>query len=276
MDSSQPRDPGAFRSFEHAGWQQVSQRYHESFAELTSQAVEPLLDAVGAGKGTRILDVATGPGYVAAAAWKRGGDVIGIDFSSKMVNGASRRYPKVRFQEGDAQALSFPEDSFDAVVMNFGVLHLGDPDRAFVEAQRVLCREGQFAFTVWCKPEESLGFKIVLDAIEAHGNMNVPLPPGPSFFRFSEEDECKQALLQAGFVAPEVRRVPQTWRLPSPDALFGAMRGATVRTAGLLRAQSNGALEAIAKAIRELSAAYETVNGIELPMPAVLASARKI
>lgn len=275
MESSRTNDPGAFRSFEHAGWQNVSRQYHESFANLTSQAIEPLLDAVRAGKGTRLLDVATGPGYVAAAASQRGASVIGVDFSAAMVAEASRQYPGVEFRDGDAEALPFPNGSFDAVVMNFGLLHLGSPEQAFIEAHRVLRTSGQFAFTVWCKPEVAVGFGIVLDAVQAHGQMNVPLPPGPPFFRFSDPGECLQALLKAGFTMPEVVHIPQIWRLPSPDALFNTMQGATVRSSGMLRAQSAEALEAIGKSIREAVAAYQKGEGVELPMPAVLASAKK-
>jgi len=275
MESSQTSDPGAFKTFEHAGWQKVSKQYHEAFADLTSQAIQPLLDAVSAGKGMRLLDVATGPGYVAAAASQRGASVIGVDFSTVMVAEASRQVPKVQFREGDAEALPFADGSFDAVVMNFGLLHLGNPEQAFIEAHRVLRTSGQFAFTVWCKPEETVGFRIVLDAVRAHGQMNVPLPPGPPFFRFSDPGECVQALLNAGFAMPEVVQIPQTWRLPSPDALFKAMQEATVRTAGMLRAQSAEALAAIGRSIREAAAAYQKGDGIELPMPAVLASAKK-
>jgi len=275
MESSRTNDPGAFRSFEHAGWQNVSRQYHESFANLTSQAIEPLLNAVRAGKGTRLLDVATGPGYVAAVASQRGASVIGVDFSAAMVAEASRQYPGVEFRDGDAEALPFPNGSFDAVVMNFGLLHFGSPEQAFIEAHRVLRTSGQFAFTVWCKPEVAVGFGIVLDAVQAHGQMNVPLPPGPPFFRFSDPGECLQALLKAGFTMPEVVHIPQIWRLPSPDALFNTMQGATVRTSGMLRAQSAEALEAIGKSIREAVAAYQKGEGIELPMPAVLASAKK-
>jgi ubiquinone/menaquinone biosynthesis C-methylase UbiE len=233
------------------------------------------LNAVRAGKGTRLLDVATGPGYVAAVASQRGASVIGVDFSAAMVAEASRQYPGVEFRDGDAEALPFPNGSFDAVVMNFGLLHLGSPEQAFIEAHRVLRTSGQFAFTVWCKPEVAVGFGIVLDAVQAHGQMNVPLPPGPPFFRFSDPGECLQALLKAGFTMPEVVHIPQIWRLPSPDALFNTMQGATVRTSGMLRAQSAEALEAIGKSIREAVAAYQKGEGIELPMPAVLASAKK-
>ena len=78
-------DPESFRAFEHEGWQRVSQRYHDAFADLTSQAVVPLLNAAEVTAGVRVLDVAAGPGYVAGAAAHRGAEVIGVDFSQAMV-----------------------------------------------------------------------------------------------------------------------------------------------------------------------------------------------
>ena len=74
-----------FTEFELEGWNRLAQPYHERFGKLTSQSVDPLLDAVGATTAPiRLLDVATGPGYLAAAAaCDRGADVIGLDFSGK-------------------------------------------------------------------------------------------------------------------------------------------------------------------------------------------------
>lgn len=265
----------AFRAFEHEGWQKVSQQYHSAFADLTSQATGPLLDAVEVKAGMRLLDVATGPGYVAGVAAQRGANVIGIDFSTAMIAQARQHYSMVDFREGDAEDLPFADGSFDAVVMNFGLLHLGRPERALTEGHRVLRPGGRFAFTVWAKPEEAVGFGIVLDAIQTHGKLVVGLPQGPHFFRFSDSDECHRTLLEAGFVSPFVTTVSQTWRLRTSDVLFESMFEATVRTAGLLRAQSAEASDAIRTAIRQSALQYKKEEVIELPMPAVLASGRK-
>ncbi len=275
MTTSRSVDPSGFRAFEHTGWQKIPKQYHESFSDLTPQAIGPLLDAVGVSKGVRLLDVASGPGYVTAAAVGRGANAVGIDFSAEMVAEARRQHPAVEFQEGDAEELPFPDGSFDAVVINFGMLHFARPEYVLIEAHRVLRSRGKIGFTVWDKPEKTIGLGIVLRAIQTHGNMNVPLPPGPSFFRFSDPEECSQALGQAGFVTPNVVGVPQVLRLKSPEALFKIMQVGTVRTAGMLRAQSTEALAAISKAIREAARAYQRGETIELSMPAVLASAMK-
>lgn len=266
---------GAFRAFEHDGWQNIPAEYHDGFGRLTMQTADFLLDAAQVGAGTELLDVATGPGYVAAAAARRGARVTGLDFSANMVAQARRLHPGITFQEGDAESLPFPAEDFDAVTMNFGLLHLERPEQALAEARRVLRGGGRLAFTVWAKPEPGTGFDIVLRAIEAHGQPDAPIPSGPPFFRFNDSEECVRALLAAGFVEPRVTRIPLVWNLPSPDSLFDQMIGSTVRTAGLLRAQAAEAQAAIRTAMRDAARARQKEDGVHLPMPAVLTSAVK-
>jgi ubiquinone/menaquinone biosynthesis C-methylase UbiE len=275
MPVDEAPDPNAFRDFEHAGWEINVSEYEDAFARLTRQAIGPLLDAVNLRQGVRLLDIATGPGYVATAAAARGARVVGIDFSGPMVARARELNPAIEFQEGDAEELSFSDASFDAVVMNFGILHLARPERAMKQAARVLKPGGRFAFTAWAKPEEAVGFGMILNAIQSHGNLEVQLPQGPPFFRFSDQAECDRTLREAGFLDVKVARVPQVWRFNGPDELLEAFYNGGVRIKAILRAQSSEALEAIRMAVRE-AAKKLTRNGfIEIPMPAALASAVK-
>ena len=186
MAIDQVVDSEEFRNFERAGWESNVSEYDAAFARLTRQAIASLLDAANVGAGTRLLDVASGPGYVAAAAAARGAHATGIDFSAPMVAHARAGNPGVEFQVSDAEAIPFPDGTFDAVVMTFGMLHLARPEIAMVEAARLLKPRGRFSFTVWARPEEAVGFGIILGAVQAHGNMGVKLPEGPPFFRFSD------------------------------------------------------------------------------------------
>ncbi len=268
-------EPEKFRSFELAGWQEIPAGYHDAFGPLTAQAIEPLLDAVRLKKGMSFLDIASGPGYVAAAAAKRGATVLGVDFSAAMVAHAQQLQRGVEFREGDAESLPCGNGLFDAAAMNFGILHLGQPEKALLEARRVLREGGRFAFSVWAKPEETIGFGIVLRAVELHGEPRVALPEGPPFFRYSDPEECKRGLLVAGFDSPSVSKIKQIWRLPAGDGLFNAMKDSTVRTAGLLRAQKPSVLEKIRGEMRAALSQYIKGEVVELPMPAWVASGVK-
>jgi SAM-dependent methyltransferase len=275
MPVDEAPDPNAFREFEHAGWETNVSEYEDAFARLTRQAIRPLLDAVNLRQGVRLLDIATGPGYVATAAAARGARVVGIDFSAPMVARARELNPAIEFQEGDAEELSFADASFDAVVMNFGILHLARPERAMDQAARVLKPGGRFAFTAWAKPEEAVGFGMILNAIQSRGNLQVPLPEGPPFFRFSDQAECERTLRAAGFQDVKVTRTQQVWRFKAPDEPLEAFYNGGVRIKAILRAQSSEALEGIRMAVREAAKKFIRHDVIEIPMPAVLASAVK-
>jgi ubiquinone/menaquinone biosynthesis C-methylase UbiE len=263
-----------FHRFEHDGWQRVANRYDDLFGELTSQCIGPLLQAVNLGSGSAYLDVASGPGHLAAAAASRGARATGVDFSSTMIGEARARYPHVRFEEGDAQALPFPAAAFDAVTIAFGLLHFPDPDRALAEAFRVLRAGGRLGFAVWA--EKAVGFVLVTQAVQQHGALDVGLPGGPPFFRFSDAPECRRTLTALGFEDVHSWEVPQVWRFRSPDEWIDGVARSTVRTAALLAAQSPQAMAKIRAALTEVAAGYRCNDGsISLPMPAVVTSARK-
>src|SRR5436190_19142922 len=154
---------------EHAGWQRAADAYADGFGGLTTQCVDRLLDVVGVRAGTRLLDVATGPGYVAAMAAARGAAAIGLDLSEAMVARATVLAPLAQFRQGSAEALPFEDGRFDAVVINFGLFHFSDPDRALAEALRVLCPGGRFAFTASAKPDRAKAYEVILGSIAEHG-----------------------------------------------------------------------------------------------------------
>jgi ubiquinone/menaquinone biosynthesis C-methylase UbiE len=268
-------DPDAFRAFEHQGWETVARRYHEGFGEVTPQTIPFVLDAVGAAPGMRVLDVASGPGYGAAAAAARGARAVGVDFAAAMVEQARRLHPGIEFHEGDAEELPFADSEFDAVVMNFGLLHVARPERALREAWRVLRSGGRYAFTVWAERERVASMGLAQRAVEEHGDPDVALPTGPLFYRFSDHAECVRSLEAAGFHHARVREVPLTWRPETPEQVFDVLMNASVRTRGLLRGQAPAALERIRRAVIEGVRGYERGGVIELPMPAVLAAATK-
>ncbi|OLE85315.1 MAG: hypothetical protein AUF76_01150, partial [Acidobacteria bacterium 13_1_20CM_2_65_9] len=206
----------------------------------------------------------------------RGAIVTGLDFSRAMIADARRRHPAIAFREGDAEALPFDNATFDAVVMNFGLLHLARPETAIAEAHRVLRAGGRYAFTVWAAPDQAVGFGMVLRAVEEFGRTDVPLPEGPPFFRFAAADQSRQALERAGFADVDVQVLPLTWRLDSPDGVYDALSRGGVRTAAVLRAQTPKALDAIRAAVRRSVERFKDGDRFVLPMPAVLASARNI
>lgn len=263
-------DHAAFKEFELSGWERAAEEYHHLWGHLTAQAVARLLDAAGVSEGKKVLDVATGAGYAAGVAAARGAIVTGLDFSPAQVQLARREYPTVEFDEGDMEALPYADKSYDAVVMNFGLLHSLRPEQVVAEAFRVLKPGGRLASTVWASPEVSAGFRIVLGAIERYGTMNIPLPPAQPYFRFSDKRESHALLSRAGFEHLHFQIVPLVWRLASAEHMFQAFYQGAVRATVILRSQSKEALDAIHPYVITEAQAYKVTGGLEVPMGAAL------
>ncbi|MCH7770497.1 MAG: methyltransferase domain-containing protein [Bacteroidetes bacterium] len=259
-----------FSEFEHKGWQKVAGKYESAWGDLTRPFIPYLLKTAKVQAGTRLLDVACGPGYVAEAARVMGAEPTGVDFSSEMIRIARKRNQEINFHECDTQALDFEHKLFDVVVMNFGIHHLSRPKAAFAEAFRVLRAGGRFGFTVWAGPEQSPGAKIVEDSIESHADMSVELPAGPEYFAFSDPEECRSTLSRLGFdpVSFVFQTVTVEWQIPTASFLFKAERDAGVRTAALLAAQSPEKLEAIQAELDQKVSTYATEVGFTIPFAA--------
>jgi ubiquinone/menaquinone biosynthesis C-methylase UbiE len=142
-------DLEAFRNFERATHDKLAGSYYDAFSAVTDRAIEPLLKATCVENETRLLDVATGPGTLAAKAAERGARVIGIDIAPAMIALAHSLHPHLDFREGSAEELLFAPSSFDAVVSSFGVGHFSRPERVLSEFARVLVPKGRVALAWW-------------------------------------------------------------------------------------------------------------------------------
>lgn len=269
-----PYDPAAFRAFEHAGWERLSEGYHRHWEALTTQAIPQLVAAGAVAQGSEVLDVACGPGYVSGAAAARRARTVGLDFSENMVALARSIFSELEFQVGDAQDLPFDDGRFDAVLINFGILHFPDPDQALAEAHRVLRPGGRLAFTAWAPAEES-AISIAMNAIKEKGSLQVDVPVGTPLFRFADHAECQSVLADIGFTDVANTDSVLSWRLPRVDALMESFNQATARTSGLLNAQDPAALPAIKAAMTEGCAPYDQGTVTVLPMPMTLTAATK-
>ena len=264
-----------FKRLERDGWQRQAPTYGDRIGRLTQEANKNLIEAVALRPGMRLLDICCGPGFGAGLAAARGASACGIDFAPAMVEEAKRRYPGVEFRHGDAEALDFPDASFDAAICPFGVLHFNEPERAIAEAFRVLKPGGRYAFSVWCVPEKAELLGLALKVIAAVADMTVPLPPAPPFFQYSDAAVAKAALEHAGFVSVESHEVPLFYRGRAAEDVWDWFEKSTVRTMALIRLQTSETQKRIRDGIVQAAAKYKKGDGFEIPCPAIIHSGRK-
>jgi len=126
------------------------------FSVVASRIVfqaEHLCEAADLQAGWRVLDVATGSGNAAIAAARRGCEAVGIDYVPALLQRgrlrAEAEHLDVRFAEGDAEDLRFPDASFDAVLSIYGVMFAPDHRRAAAELARVCRPGGRIALASW-------------------------------------------------------------------------------------------------------------------------------
>jgi ubiquinone/menaquinone biosynthesis C-methylase UbiE len=266
----------AFKELEQTGWHEGAPDYDTLVGTFTQQAVDRLLDAAQVETGTRVLDVACGPGYAAGWAAARGASVVGVDFAPAMVDEARARFPHVEFRAGEAENLDVDDANFDAVICNFGLLHVAEPEKAMAEAHRVLRPGGRYAFTVWHGPDKGPSyFSLLFGTFQTHANMGVALPPAPLMFRFSDHNECRTTLTGVGFIDPEVTDIPVIWRPTEVDMVLAFVEKCAVRGRMLIELQTPEVRQRIYNALRDGARQFEQKGQLDIPWPAVLATARK-
>ena len=275
MTQSSGPDYSAFREFERSGYSKIAANYSGETARVTSQVNDRILDAVGAKPGTRLLDVACGPGRLSASAASRGCAVTGIDFAAPMIEIAKRTCPTGTFHVGDAESLPFEPSQFDVVVCSLGLLHFTNPERAIGEAKRVLVPRGLYAFTCWVPPARNPFMGLLFGAVQKHGTLDVPLPAGPPLFRFGEPAECERTLRECGLEVVQTTELAMNWDFESAEHVVPSVLGATARLAPLLSLQTQEQRERIEQAITEGARAYAVGGRVEIPAPMTLAVAQK-
>jgi SAM-dependent methyltransferase len=195
-------------------------------------------------RGSRVLDVACGTGNLAVIAAQRGCVVSGIDIAANLVAQARSRAiaagVSIGFEEADAEALPFSDDTFDLSVSMFGVMFTPQPAVATDELRRVTKPGGQIALANWT-PEGFIGR--MFSVFKAH----LPPPPTgvPSPMEWGNEATVQQRL-QSGFTDVRLARRIAVMRYPFPPAdtveFFRKHDGPTLRAFESLSAVGQAAL----------------------------------
>ena len=229
-------DTRDFEKMERDGWSRpsIAKGYADGFEVATRLVALKLADAVDAGPDSRVLDLCTGHGVVAEELVARGAVVTGLDFSEPMIALARSAVPEARFVQGDAMAMDFPDESFDAVTIGFGVPHFPDPSRGLAEVARVLKPRGRIAFSIWHGKGSNGSFGWLFDAVDRLADPLIALPEGPDAHVLVDISVARPMVESAGFAEVELIEVASEVRVADAEALFDLFDRGAVRAASLL------------------------------------------
>nr|WP_274637231.1 demethylmenaquinone methyltransferase [Microbacterium bovistercoris] len=114
--------------------------------------------AVAPRPGRRILDLAAGTGASSVSLARSGAEVVAADFSPGMIAEGRRRHsgiPNLTFEQADAVALPFDDDTFDTVTISFGLRNVNEPQRALAEMLRVTRPGGHLVICEFSHPQST-------------------------------------------------------------------------------------------------------------------------
>ena len=232
------------------------------------------IDAASLSPSDDVLDVACGTGVVAREASARvdsGGSVTGLDRNTDMLTVAARVTPAITWREGMAEDLPFKDESFDAVVSQFGLMFFEDQVKALKEMHRVLRPDGRLVVAVWDSLERSPGYQAVTALLQRlFGTSVANAMRAP--FTLGETADVLQLFDMAGIKNVALETVTGTASFPSIDAwVHTDVKGWTL--ADLIDDQQYALLETEAR--KELARFAHDDGRVSFASPAHLVSATR-
>ncbi len=254
-----PIDAEAFNRFEAAGWEAVASSY-DFLRPITGRVGRTLLAVAEVAPGAEVLDVGCGPGDLAAAAAELGADTVGIDVAPSMVRRAAIAHPSIPFRIGSFEEIPAGRGTFDAVLGNFVLNHVGRPEVAMREARRVLRTGGWLALASWDAPRRNRVLGLMLDAVAAAGAVApAGVPEGPTNFR--SDEELRDLFIAAGFERVGISHIMFEAVVPDAGTLWRGILDSAVRVPSLVIHQAPEVQAAIREAFDGLCAVHRRPDG---------------
>ena len=261
-----------------AFWAEHRNTISRMFAPLT----RALIEQAGIREGHTVLDIAGGtgePSLTIAEAVRPGGSVTCTDAVKEMVETAEqeargRGLTNIQFRQCSAEALPFPDDTFDVVVSRLGAMFF--PEDAFREILRVTKPAGTIAFAVWRDSALNPFCHLATAVMSRHVESPTPDPNAPGAFRFAEEGKLAGILKEAGATDLHERIFKFDIAAPLSPTEFWQMRSSiseTLRTklASLSVAERSQIATEIEVAVKE----FFPDNQMKFPTQMLIVSGRK-
>jgi ubiquinone/menaquinone biosynthesis C-methylase UbiE len=270
-------------------WQQVSDNaagLYERYLvpSLFAPWAATLVEQAALQPGQRVLDVACGTGAVTQLAAQQvgpTGKVVGLDLTPGMLAIARTRSAaatSIEWHEGSAEALPFPDASFDVVLCQQGVQFFPNRVAALREMRRVLVPGGKLWLSVWRAMQYNLFFTTLADAIARHVSAQVAAASGGPFM-LGDAEELRAVVTEAGFHDVRVRIAMRLVRWPQADesilAPIHLFRMLATPAGSPVEALDEATNTALLKDVRAALQSYTDDEGLAVPSETHFVSASK-
>jgi SAM-dependent methyltransferase len=261
-------------------WSRHNATIRTMFAPLT----RALIEHAGIREGQSVLDVAGGPGepsLTIAETVGPSGSVTCTDAVPEMVETARseaqrRGITNVQFRQCTADALPFPDNSFNAVVSRLGVMFFPDSHAAMREMLRVVKPGGVLAFAVWHKSEVNPFCYVVTGVMDQHVKPTVADPDAPGAFRFAESGKLANVMTESGALDVAEHVIKFDIAAPISPTEFWAMRSQTSDTLRQkLERLSEDEQSQIGREVEQAVAEFFPANQMKFPTQMIVVSAKK-
>lgn len=271
MASVIPFDPVAFKEAQRLDWQIAAPGWRkwydmlEAGGEIVSRT---LVDLAGIGPGDTVLDVATGygePALTAARLVAPTGTVLATDIAADMLDFGRDRFAQagldnVEFLEADAEALSFDNETFDAILCRQGLQFLPDVLGTLRRFHAFLKRDGRFAAAVW-GPAAAVQFALPVSVILTALDVPAPPPGRPGIFALADRHALERLVTDAGFRDVGTGTVTAVYETPSPEDFTQWAKDVAPPIANLLIGQSPEIQEQVWRKVTDAWAPFTTDDG---------------
>ena len=241
---------------------------YDGIAFGLSDTISHTVQALWPRPGEQILDIGTGTGWAARLAAWRGAAVTGVDIAPGMIDAARTLSagiePRPTFRLAAAEALPFPDESFDGVISTYGVIFSNTPSRAVAEMARVLRPGGRLALATWADDPEGYiaGFFALIGAWS-----DAP-PPSVSPFDWGRPDWLQTAL--GDHFEIELREQVTTLHAPDVETVWQEYLCGFGPVAATWSALPPDRREAFRTAFEDFHRSYATRLGVVIPRGAVV------
>lgn len=281
MPTQSDFNPEKFTAESREAWTNSAPDYDKMSTALFNEFTNAFMVFSDIEPGLNVLDIACGPGLATFAAAERvgqGGKLTGVDLAPGMLaearQKASAKSLHIEFKEMNAEKLDLPDDSFDQVICQLGLMLFSRPERALREMKRVVKKGGWVNCLVQGVPDKMMFTSLVMKAAVKHAPQ-LRVPGAPTLYTFGPAGVLEKAFTEAGLENVKSLRKEGLFTFPSAQAYWDTLTAGAGCLRTKLKDLSPEVVAAIKKDSLEAAQACAKNGRVEIPWEVVMAKGFK-